>query len=688
MLRRIWFLSWGLLAFSTGAWGIAEFHLGGPAGNSWEGILAQEEGVYLVLDEAGNLVETAPFLTVVEGVHRDPHLATAGVDTMINYADNALSPAWIDPEENLALATSLAKRGGHFLTSSYTGGNFLRQDSKPLQFMIDGDPETAMLVPVEVSPRILGYNRSNVRNNVLNLGAELPINRILFYPRSGFEDNYLEWYEIGVAGYSAPFTDSIEGRYISRPKQTFYKVIDAALNSTNDPYLDILERNVENLDVTVDRRFPTRDLKWIALRPINPERIWEVAELEVYGEGFITRTIYRTGILDFGQAVAWSKIRWDGQLPPGTRVQMRTRTGNTPQPYEFLKAGRTGNLEKMSVVDYMGDYNYGRSHQVRAVYDVDNWSFWSTPYEFEAGLRDPSTPAADWADGTPLLSPSPARYFQFEIVLIAARDRAPRIDQLSLLFAEEPAAQTVIGEVWPIETTSFEPQTFTYVVLPVLQAGDRGFDRLEIFTQIAADSVHSVKVDGEEMIDRFEPQIESDRIVVGFEPLQAPRDNKKRIEVEFASRVIRFGGEFSGWVYDSGQPTLKQQIRPGNATYRFGGNILTVRTPIGGNLISRVQVVPSIFTPNRDGVNDRVRVLYDLRDLGAPRQFTFKIFDLTGRVVREVAGAPARSGSFVHEWDGRDAAGGLVAPGVYLYQLDLETDKGREVASGTLVVAY
>ena len=50
-------------------------------------------------------------------------------------------------------------------------------------------------------------------------------------------------------------------------------------------------------------------------------------------------------------------------------------------------------------------------------YDVENWSFWSWPYQFAAGLRDSALAAERWQDGTPLLSPGPSRYLQLDIQL-------------------------------------------------------------------------------------------------------------------------------------------------------------------------------------------------------------------------------------------------------------------------------
>ena len=672
MLKRM--LLNGVLAACcvSAAWGRAEFHIGGPTGASWQGLIAEEQAEYNLVDDQGAVLGVLPIAVGAE---------EAGADTMIAYDDNAIRPIWIDPSVNLALDANLAERGGNLYTSVSVG--YTREAAKEVQVMIDGDSDTATLRQVDISPRLAGLNIGYVKNTVVNLGAEMPVNRIRFYPRPGFEENYLAWYEIGVADNSAPFMSSPQER---APGKRWYHDISRSLSSTNDPEFDILERNVENLDHVVDLRFLTRDLRWVAIRPINPERTWEIAEMEVYGEGFVTKTSYRTGVLDFGRPVAWSKIRWQGEVPDGTRLVLRTRTGTTPQPNLFWKIGSTGNFERVSKDEYTTTYQVGRFDQIQKTYDVENWSFWSTPYDFAAGRRD--LEAAGWEDGTPLLSPGPSRYLQLEVVMFSDGDQAPRIDELALLLAENPAAQSVIAEIWPVETEGFEPQTFTYVVRPILEDGDRGFDRLEIFTQVPAEAVHSVAIDGREIIDRFPPTIEEDRVVIGFEPFVAPRDNERRIEVVFDAKVLRFGAEFTGWVYDSAEPELKQQVRPGNSTFRFAGDALSVRTPVGGELVRKVLAHPATLTPNGDGINDQTTISYDLRNIGAPRQIALRIFDVSGRLVREVISTPAVSGSFAAVWDGRRTEGGLVAPGVYLYQVDLTTDKGLSAAVGTVAVAY
>lgn len=671
MIRQLMLVVLSLLLVD-GAWARSEFRLGGVDGNTWQGLLTEENAVYLIVDRDGVVTSTRSIGFAQE---------VAGIDTMIDYANNSIGPVWVDPNENLS--RSLADRKGHI--NSSVSASYAREATKALQVLIDGDPSTALLRRVEFSPRLQGLNIGYVKNLIINLGAELPINRIRFFPRPGFEENYLQWYEIGVADGTAPF---VSAPGIREPEKRWYYDIDRTLTASNDPALDILQRNTENLDAVVDYRFPTRDLRWIAIRPVNAERDWEIAEFEIYGDGFVTNTSYTSPILDFGKPVAWSKVRWKGAFPEGSQITLRTRTGSTSQPYIFWRVGSTGEFEQVTQSEYRGAYNSGLYSQIRREYNRETWSLWSPPYDFDAGLRDEQYASEEWIDGVVVQSPSPTRYLQFQVLFRSSGQIAPRIDEMEFLFDEQPAAQEVLGEIWPLEIENFDVHTFTYVVRPLLDSGDKGFDKLEIFTQTRAEVVRSVLVDGVEMLDRFSPEIEEDRIVLSFDRLEAPQDNEKRIEVVFDAKVLRFGTEFTGWVYDSAEPELKQQIKPGNATFRFGGDALAVRTPMSGQLISEVQLSSKVLTPNGDGINDDVRIEYDVRNVEGSSEVVVNLFDLTGRLIHQVGNDLTGSGSFEMAWDGRDDSGVIVSPGIYMYQVELDVDGGSKMATGIISVAY
>ena len=152
--------------------------------------------------------------------------------------------------------------------------------------------------------------------------------------------------------------------------------------------------------------------------------------------------------------------------------------------------------------------------------------------------------------------------------------------------------------------------------------------------------------------------------------------------------MLRFGTEFSSWVFNSGDPDLiRQQVRPGNATFRFSGDVLGVKTPVGGQLLVDVDVAPNPFTPNGDGINDALVISYKLREVSADRPVVVRLFDLAGRRVTELPPISSRSGEFRQEWDGRDSDGRLVPPGTYIYQLLLDIQQDQD-KTGLVWLAY
>ena len=684
-----------------------EFLVGGDEGNPWPSLLSEEgAGEYWLFDAEGQLVGTEP-------VGVTPHGAAA--DTLIDFADNAIGPRFIDPAVNLTLIdpnaadinTLLPYTGGQIQT---TDGCSARDDQiRAVKKQFDGDFTTAhfrRFTPgqgIFSGGRIVaGVTGEGWKNSVvIDFSTAVPVNRIRFFPRLGREDdillieeltepkppleafgedsfaaNFLAWYELRKGDNNVRFSNSPCDR-VSRVTKGLRWV------RNQDPALTVIESNRENLDAVVELRFPTESIRYITAQAF-PLRDWEVAEFEVYGEGFVEETVLVTQILDFGQPINWGKIRWDADVPEGTRIEVRTRTGNTPDPSLYFDENINGDIRPITLKEYE---KLDPSGRLPTVYDTDNWSFWSPPYDFAAGLRDSDEPAEAWRDGTPLLSPGPSRYIQLAFRLFSTFTTAPRIRSLTIQFGDAPAAREILGEVWPIAVDSFAPTEFTYVIRPEFTADDTGFDRLEIRTHAQVQAVSAVRRDGTELdLNAFVPDIQDDHFVVSFPRLQGEDDSFKQLEVSFVVPVLRFGTEFSGWVFDSNDPDqIKQQVRPGNATFRFSGDAIAVNTPVGGRLLVDIAVTSNPLTPNGDGVNETVEIAYKLREVTASRPVQLAIYNLAGQLVVKLPPITARSGEFAHRWDGRDAAQQLVPPGTYIWRLQLEE---KEERAGILSVAY
>ena len=706
----------GLSLQAGAAFARTEYVLGGAEGNPWQAALSEDAaGEFVVYDEEGAAVRRVAVPTTPYG---------EGGDRVVEYeaSPGSILPLYLHPEQNLALTDPDSPeiriplpitRGLAWTTD---GCSAIDDQIRAVKRQFDGDVTTAHFRRFTPGTSIFagggrivaGVTGEGWKNAVvLNFGAAVPVNRIRFFPRlSRVEDRLLieelqepspPLEEFGESSFAANFVEGYEIRVADDSQRFANSPCDAVGFSrglrwirTGDASLEVLESRPENLERVVDLTFPTRSVRYMTFKTF-PLRNWEVAEFQVFGEGYVEHTSFRTQILDFGQdsgsAVNWGKIRWSGEAPEGTRVEIRTRTGHTPDPNFYVAESVNGDIRRITTEEYFAIDATGRLDPRP---DVDNWSFWSPPYTFEAGLRDSSAAAESWEDGTSLLSPGPSRYLQIDIQLYSTFTRAARLDQLWLQFSESPLAREVLGEIWPTEVTSFDPTPFTYVVRPDFEASDLGFNRLEILTHSPVDPDRlSLSVDGAPVdFDLHPPDLREDRLILSFDELKGRSDRLKPIEATFEVPVLRYGAEFRGWVFHSDDPDrIRQQVRPGNATFRFGGNVLAVATPLEGGLLGDLTASSRAISPNGDGVNDELLLTYELRQLTVQRPVQLRIYDLGGRLVRVLEPRSGASGLGSQSWNGRDGAGELVAPGTYLYEVALSAEE-TERRVGVVSVVY
>ena len=116
------------------------------------------------------------------------------------------------------------------------------------------------------------------------------------------------------------------------------------------------------------------------------------------------------------------------------------------------------------------------------------------------------------------------------------------------------------------------------------------------------------------------------------------------------------------------------------------GNSITVETTkLGkfytGTLAStKLKLVSSfptkIFTPNNDGINDEINLTFT----GVTEDLTdAEIFDITGKKIADMK----KNDYSRFSWDGKNADGKTVLPGIYIYQVK----SGKNICNGTVVVA-
>ena len=73
---------------------------------------------------------------------------------------------------------------------------------------------------------------------------------------------------------------------------------------------------------------------------------------------------------------------------------------------------------------------------------------------------------------------------------------------------------------------------------------------------------------------------------------------------------------------------------------------------------------------------------------GGPASVVFEIFDLQGHRVRQGYSSADPLGRYTRPWDGCDDLGRRVAPGLYLYRIQVQADVGTTSRQGIVQVVY
>ena len=572
----------------------------------------------------------------------------------------SLQPNYFDEDEDIA--ATLLDRGG------LVAGTDLRfREGDVAAQMIDQDPTTAYVWPA-VPPEAFSTLAGNRWAVFLDLGGDFLVREVRFRPLEGRPDHFLEHFTIGVSDERVhkfripPFTTVAE---VKENTEADIRVVLNSPVSTRSVYMRIFRKTAKEISV---------------------------GEFEVYGGGFVSNASYESDIIDLGDIANWGEIRWSGRKDPHARIGIRTRAGADPQPEVYWEVrpeqqdsirflGGGGDL---SFTEYKGKYERLASYlkpartedSIRP--DTENWSFWSSSYDFE-------TPGVD------IVSPGPRRFLQIKTDFVSTVEDGGKIDYIEFKATTPPLVRELKGEISPVETEVGKATRFTYYIKPTILAEDIGFDAVEISTPSGVVSVDSLRLDEVDQ-QGFSWTVRDDGL--GFELLLPhrlkPADTGTLIEIDFRSTVLReVGTLFAGRVFDTTRPhEVRQRILPGEAAPEIESERLSVTTSLSPSLVFSPLVSPNPFTPNGDGINDVVRISYKLLRVTSGVPVVIEIFDLSGRRVREVYSGTDPLGEYSHSWDGTDDSGRSVPPGIFFYRILADLHSGQEIDSGVLSVAY
>ncbi|NKB66532.1 MAG: hypothetical protein GKR89_05685 [Candidatus Latescibacteria bacterium] len=424
--------------------------------------------------------------------------------------------------------------------------------------------------------------------------------------------------------------------------------------------------------VHFEERFPLRKMRHVRLFfPMSDGfqafngRIGTTAEIQVFGEGYPAEAVMRSPLFDLGRNMNLSALSWIADLPAATRIELRSRTGNLlAEEYAFYdKNGKEVTQKKWDrlIPSFRGPVDTVRTAG-------SDWSPWSRTYR---------------QSGQVFLSPTPRRYAQLEARFFSDDPhQAATLNEVALEFGT-PLASRTQGEIHPTQVPPGQASLFTYFLRSTLSSSDGGFDRLELVSSAGVD-FRQMRVDGVVVSARLE--ILEDGIAV---QLDTPVRRTSLVEIDFESTLFLNQTRFDAFLFNTGQDgQVRQRVDPGDATDQIDSQVNFVSLPNSGRLIGAMALSSPVFTPNGDGINDRLQLTFDLLKVLVPRPLDVSLHDLAGRLIRRLSTDRTTAGHIVLEWDGLDHNSGQVPPGLYMLRIEVEGDDHTDSHSRLVGVAY
>ena len=209
------------------------------------------------------------------------------------------------------------------------------------------------------------------------------------------------------------------------------------LNDVQDPV-----RKVRFLDLLTLANFIGDDQN-------RRDRFWSrFNELMLFAEGVPAEVELESDLIELPELVTLGSIHWEAAAPPGTKVELRTRTGD--QLIQQVRFYDSNGIEK-TAAEHKKLLAFLKGPVDTSFAIGPGWSPWSQQYQ---------------QSGDPVTSPSLRKFMQIEARLLSEdRELSPALQSISVEL-HTPVALGLQAEVWPPEAQVGVLDTFEVFVQP------------------------------------------------------------------------------------------------------------------------------------------------------------------------------------------------------------------------------
>lgn len=356
-------------------------------------------------------------------------------------------------------------------------------------------------------------------------------------------------------------------------------------------------------------------------------------EVSIFSVGYLSGGKFTSRVVDMGRTINWGSIRWWNTLGRDSEVRFQVRTGGT------------------TTVN-------------------DTWSPWSEE------IRD---------TGSLFEVFEPRRFMQYRAILYTNSLETPQLDSLSITYDTSLVALTTRGRVTPQVVEILREAIVNYEVTLTFDSRSLGIDTLVLLTDVPM-VVMDVLLDGSPL--PYGVSLLPGRVAIG---LGSRVSLGSRLVAQIKLTPVLLRNRIASQVICTDRANNPQRVDVQTTGGEENWTLLTTGVP--AQIISTAIVDPNPFTPNGDGRNDETFFSFIITNLVKERPLRLEIFDITGRRVRKLLDMGSSARAFVEQaairWDGRDDDGQLLPPGLYLYQIFVETDGlSPAVMTKTVTIAY